>query len=83
LDDINKSFIDKKFDWEKIRRNCKKFYVINSKDDPYVPLERGGELADNLETNLIVLENAGHINSEVGYIKFDLLLGKIKTTLAS
>lgn len=77
----NKTFVDKHFDWTKIKKNCKSFYVINSDDDPYVPLERGKTIAKNLGTGLIVLENAGHINLESGYAKFGFLLEKIKKEL--
>jgi len=48
---------------------------------PYVPLEKGKELAKNLGTELIVLEKAGHINQDFGFIKFDFLLQKIKNEL--
>ncbi len=83
FDTLNRTFVDKKFDWEKIRRSCKKFYVINSDRDPYVPIEKGESLAKNLGVELTVLKDAGHINSESGYTKFDMLLGKIKNELKS
>lgn len=78
---LNKTFVDRTFNWEKIRKNCKKFYVINSNNDPYVPLDKGKGLAKNLRTELIVLKNAGHINQESGYTKFDFLLEMIKNEL--
>jgi len=80
-DDLNKTFADRSFDWKKIKGNCKKFYVISSDDDPYVPLERGRNISKNLEAEFIIIKNAGHINQEFGYRKFDLLLEKIKTEL--
>jgi len=81
FDELNETFVTKNFDWAKIKNNCKKFYVINSDDDPYVFLEKGETLAKNLGTELIVLKNAGHINAEAGYTKFGLLLEKIKNEL--
>ena len=81
FDELNKSFVTKEFDWAKIKNNCKKFHIINSNDDPYVPLEKGKDLAENLDTELITLKNAGHINKEAGYIKFDFLLKNIKDVL--
>lgn len=81
FDELNKTFTTKSFNWVKIRNNCKRFYVINSNNDPYVPLEKGKFLAKNLGTELIVLKNAGHINTEAGYTKFDFLLEKIKHEL--
>ena len=81
FDNLNKSFTTKQFDWNKIRNSCEQFYVINSKDDPYVPFERGVELATNLKTQIIPMENAGHINEEFGFTKFEEIfeyLNKIK-----
>ena len=81
FDELNESFVTKSFDWAKIKNNCKRFYVINSDNDPYVPLEKGKSLAENLGTELIVLKNAGHINEEAGYTEFSFLLDKIKNEL--
>lgn len=80
-DELNGTFSDRSFEWKKIKEHCKKFYVINSDDDPYVPLERGSTLAKNLGAEFIIIKNAGHINQEFGYTKFDFLLEKIKTEL--
>lgn len=81
FDSINKTFVEREFNWEKIRGNCRKFFVLNSDNDPYVPLERGKQLADNLGSELIVVKNAGHINAGSGYKEFDLLLDMIKKEL--
>lgn len=81
FDELNKTFVSKTFDWVKIRTNCRRFYVISSDNDPYVPLEKGKGLANNLRTELIILKNAGHINLESGYDKFNFLLKKIKDEL--
>jgi len=78
FDELNKTFTDKEFNWNNIKMNCKKFYVINSDNDPYIPLKKGRELAKSLDTELIIIKNAGHINKESGYKKFDFLLDKIK-----
>ncbi len=81
FDKLNKTFVTKKFNWAKIKNHCEKFYVINSDNDPYIPLEKGKNLAENLDAELIILKNAGHINKEGGYIKFNFLLRKIKDEL--
>ncbi len=81
FDELNKTFTVKEFDWNKIKNNCKKFVVINSDNDPYVPLEKGKELAQNLDTKLVTLKNAGHISKESGHTKLDILLEKIKEQL--
>jgi len=81
FDELIGTFLEKQFDWNKIRRNCKKFYVISSDNDPYVPLEQGRNIAKNLKTELIVLKNAGHMNEEAGFTRFDFLLEKMKREL--
>lgn len=81
FDELTGIFVERRFDWSRIRRNCGSFYVISSDDDPYVPLEQGRSIARNLKTELIVLKNARHMNEEAGYTKFDFLLEKIKGEL--
>lgn len=81
FDKINKTFVDRNFNWEKIKQNCQKFYLFNSNNDPYVPLDLGKKLANHIEGELLIVENAGHFNKKAGYEKFDLLLEKIKEEL--
>ena len=81
IDNINKSFVDRSFDWQKIKQNCKKFYIFHSDNDPYVPLEKAKELAKNLGVDVILVKNAGHFNEKAGYARFELLLEKIKNEL--
>ncbi|MDD3190133.1 MAG: alpha/beta hydrolase [Candidatus Pacebacteria bacterium] len=40
FDVINKSFVDKDFDWEKIKGNCKNFHIYYSDNGPYVSVEK-------------------------------------------
>lgn len=81
FDEINKSFVEKSFDWQKIKQNCPKFFVFHSDNDPYVPLEQAEKLAKNLGVSVILVKNAGHFNEKSGYTKFQLLLDKIKQQL--
>ncbi|UCD03689.1 MAG: serine hydrolase family protein [Candidatus Woesearchaeota archaeon] len=78
FDKINKTFLDKGFDWDKIKQNCKRFYVYNSDNDPYVPLVLGKELAEKLDADLIVIKGAGHFNEKTGYTEFHELLEKLE-----
>ena len=78
FDEINANFFESKFDWGKIRFNCRRFFVYNSDNDPYVPLDKGRELAEKLCTDLTVIHGAGHINAAAGYTKFEKLLSDIK-----
>lgn len=77
-----KTFIGQKPDWNKIKNNCGKFFIYNSDNDPYIPLSKGEELAENLDSKLTIIKNAGHINAKAGYIQFKLLLEDIKKIIA-
>jgi hypothetical protein len=81
-DRISSTFTQKEFDWEKIKNNCSNFLIYNSDNDPYVPLEKGKEIAENLNAKLKVINRAGHFNEKSGYTKFELLLEDIKNLAA-
>lgn len=72
---------ERDFDWEKIKRNCDKFYVIHSDDDPVAPFERGKGLAGNLGVEVILVKDGGHFLDESGFKTFNLLLDKIKEVI--
>ena len=56
--------------------------IFYSDNDPYIPLAKGEELAKKLDSELIIVKNAGHFNTESGYKKFELLLEGIKRIIA-
>lgn len=69
------------FNFGKIGEMAKYFTVYHSDNDPYVSLENGEELAKKLGIKLTFIPNAGHLNTEAGYTKFDLLLKDINQIL--
>ncbi len=76
FDKINASFLGK-FDWDRIRENCREFVVFHSDNDPYVPLELGKEVAEKLNAKFILVSGAGHFNEKAGYTEFPRLLDEI------
>ena len=80
-DELNKTFADKKFNWEKIRDSCDKFFVFASDNDKYISLDITKELARNLDAELVIIKNGGHLNKESGYDNFTILLNKITNFL--
>lgn len=74
FDQINASFYTKTFDWQKIKAQCKQFYVVHADNDPYVPMEQGKSLAQLLSTNMHLIKGAGHFNTTT----FPPLLEKIR-----
>ena len=81
FDTINKTFTDREFNWEKIRSNCKRFYVYSSDNDPYVPIDKGKFLAEKLNAMFRIIHGAKHFNGSAGYTKFELLLKDIEKML--
>jgi uncharacterized protein len=82
FDELNKTFVTKSFNWDLIKKNCNTFHIINSDNDPYVPIQEGQKLAKELDVDLTVIKDGGHLNSESGYTEFSFLLDEIKKELS-
>ena len=80
FDELNKTFVGREFNWEKIKGNCGKFFVIASDNDPYIPLGINEELAEILDGELIVVHKGGHLNKKAGFDQFPQLLEIINQT---
>jgi len=81
LDEINRTFTDRPFNWNKIRESSSMFRVINSDNDPYISLEKAEELADHLEVKIKFYHNAGHFNEKAGFLQFTELLEEIRSVI--
>lgn len=81
FDEGMKTFVQREFEWDKIRKNCKRFYVFYSDDDPYVKPHKARELSERLVTHATLVKNAGHFNAASGYTRFDLLLERMRDEL--
>jgi predicted alpha/beta hydrolase family esterase len=79
FDSLNRTFAEREFDWNRIKRHCGRFFIYSSDDDPYVPLEKGEFLSSRLNARFRIIHGGGHINVESGYRQFDLLLEDIKS----
>ena len=75
--ELNRSFVDRQFNWEKIKASCGKFFVFGSDNDEYVNLDVTHELAANLNAELSIIAKGGHLNKKAGYEDFPLLLDSI------
>lgn len=76
-DTLNKTFIERNFNWEKIRRNAGKLYMFHGDNDPYVPLPFAQRLANKLKAPLTIIKGGGHLNAEAGYTEFPEILNAI------
>lgn len=74
------NFVHEPFDWQKIKKACRKFFVINSDNDPYIPLSIAHELAKKLDAKLFIEHNEGHLNGFGGTPPYNKLLNLIFST---
>ncbi len=79
FDESNKTITDRDFSFEEIGKNCDYFKLYYSPDDPYVALEKAESLAENLNAELEIIENGGHLNGPSGYTEFPKLLEDISS----
>ncbi len=74
FDELNKSFVEHDFSWEKIKKNAGKINIFHGEEDPYVPISSAKKLAYHLEKGITLIKNGGHLNISSGYDKFEKLL---------
>lgn len=79
FDSINRTFYQKEFDWDRIKRNAEKVAIFHGSDDPYVPTAQALALARRLETEPIIIPNGGHLNEAAGFTEFPELLEEVVT----
>jgi predicted alpha/beta hydrolase family esterase len=75
--ETDRPFVEKPFNWEKIRGKCGKIVVFHSDDDPIVFVGNGIEIAKNLDAEFVRSPTGGHFNAKAGYLKFPLLRDRI------
>lgn len=75
---LNKTFIEKGADWEKVKKNCKEIICFSGDNDPYIPLEMQKHFSILCGAKeIVVIPNGGHLSERFGYTTFPLLLKKI------
>ena len=75
------AFVHFVFNWPVIIKKVKTFSVYHSDNDPYVCLGNGKMLAKQLRVALTLIPKAGHLNSESGWTRFNILFKDIVKTL--
>ncbi len=58
------SFFDESFNWNKIKKAVKKFIIVGSDNDPYIPMEDFNELAEKLSADFNLYKNRKHFSQE-------------------
>ncbi len=57
-----RKFVERPFDWGKIRNNAEEFWVINQDHDQWVPFAKGREISGNVAGNLTQVEGTDHFD---------------------
>ncbi len=75
------NFVEKPFDWEKIRKKAKRFIVMHSDDDPVVPVALGKEIASRLKATFITEHGCGHLNAGIGDFTYPRIVDALEEKL--
>lgn len=81
FDHVNGSFYKNDFDFQKLQKLIPQSYVLYSDNDPYVSESHPKEFAQKMNSALIPVKRAGHLNSEVNLNEFPLVFELCKTRL--
>jgi len=73
-----KPFLEKKFDFKKIQSMASKFVVIHGDNDQEVPVAQAKKLAMELDCELIIVKNGGHLNGSSGWRELPQALEVLK-----
>ncbi|MEI7652909.1 MAG: alpha/beta hydrolase [bacterium] len=76
------SFFESPFDFAQARIRCNSFVIIHGEDDPLVPLADAHILADELQGELEVVPQGGHLNGSVGWLQLPVCLQHLKKMLS-
>ena len=60
---------------------AKEAQLITSTNDPYMNIAEANKLKEALNIDMIMLENAGHINADSGYGQWEWILKELKSKI--
>lgn len=75
-------FLENPLNFEIIKTKVSKFAIIHGDDDPVVPIQNGGFLAEKLSCDLVVVHEGKHLNGSAGFYALPECLNELKTMFA-
>lgn len=78
---VCRSFYAKDIDWESLNKLIPTSYTLYSDNDPYVDEKYSKDFAHKLDSSLISVKKAGHMNSEVNLNEFPLVYELCKSRI--
>lgn len=76
-----KEFLNKDFDWSLIKNKIDNVVVIHGDNDPLVPLSDAQKISDELNGELIIIPNGGHLNGSSGFTELPEALSAISNMI--
>lgn len=73
-----KDFLDKKFDFSKIKKKAGQVVVIHGDDDPLVDLSDAQKISRELDGELIIIKGGKHLNGSAGWNQLPQCLDALK-----
>jgi len=70
-------FFKTEVNWGKIKKHCKKFIAIHSKDDQWVSFKQSLVFKQKLQAKLILKKNMKHFSGDDGITKLSIALSSI------
>ena len=81
FDHVNGSFYKTSWDFDKLKKLIPTSYVLHSDNDPYVERGHAVIFSKALDSSIIFVKRAGHMNSEVNLNEFPLVFELCNTRL--
>lgn len=75
--EVANEWLNTPIDFDKIKKHTKKFIIINSSNDPYVPLSDADLFKENLGARVIIKKNMGHISEGDGVTELPVVLEEL------
>jgi predicted alpha/beta hydrolase family esterase len=73
-----KGFLESPLNFEKMLPKVSHFSVIHGDDDPVVPLQNGGFLAEKLHCDLVIIHEGKHLNGGAGFYQLPECLQELQ-----
>lgn len=81
FDHVNGTFYRTSWDFDKLKKQIPTSYVLHSDNDPYVDRNHSLIFSKALDSSIIFVKRAGHMNSEVNLNEFPLVFELCNTRL--
>lgn len=77
-DQFKDTFPPNGFDFSLIKSKTKKLLFLHGSNDPYCPLEQAKWLAEQLGSDIVVIQGGGHLGGENGFGPFPQLIAELE-----